>query len=81
MLSCEFSEISKNSFFYRTPSVAPSAFWRNNSLWTVQFSLENFQGHGFILIQKYVLEKWGPIYQFSLKNKTAEGNSAAISFP
>ena len=39
-------------------------------------------GHGFnILIHKYFWEEWEQIYQFSLKNKLTEGNSAAIYFP
>ena len=39
------------------------------------------EGHGFnILIQKYFLQEWEQIYQFSLKSKTMEGNSAATSF-
>ena len=33
------------------------------------------------LIHKYFLEEWEQIYQFSLKNKTTEDNSAAIYFP
>ena len=38
--------------------------------------------HGFnILIQKYSSEEWEQAYQFNLKNKTREGNSAATSFP
>ena len=38
-------------------------------------------GYGFnILIHKYFSEKWEQIYQFSLKNKTTEGNLAAIYF-
>ena len=41
-----------------------------------------FVGHGFdILILKYFLEKREQIYQFSLKIKATEGNSAAIYFP
>ena len=28
VFSCEFCEISKNTFFYRTPPVADSAHWR-----------------------------------------------------
>ena len=27
VLSCEFCEISKNTFFYRTPPVAASVLW------------------------------------------------------
>ena len=40
-------------------------------------------GHGFIIliILKYFSEEWEQIYQFSLKNKTTEGNSAATYFP
>ena len=39
-------------------------------------------GRGFNnLIHKYFLEEWKQIYQFSLKNKTKEDNSAAIYFP
>ena len=38
-------------------------------------------GHGFnILIRKYFSEEWEQIYQFSLKSKTTEGNSAGIYF-
>ena len=33
------------------------------------------------LIQKYFLGEWEQFYQFSLKSKTTEGNSAAIYFP
>ena len=37
-------------------------------------------GHGFnILI--YFSEEWEQIYEFSLKSKTTEGNSAAIFYP
>ena len=60
-------------------------FLRNNTLSTIQVSLSNLKflgGPSFnILIQKYFSEEWGQIYQFSLKSKTAEGNSVAISFP
>ena len=36
-------------------------------------------GRGFdILIHKYFSEEWGDIYQFSLKSKITEHNSAAI---
>ena len=39
-------------------------------------------GHGFnILIYKYFSEEWEQIYEFSLKSKTTEGNSAAIFYP
>ena len=39
-------------------------------------------GHGFnILIHKYFSEEGEQIYQFNLKSKTTEGNSAAIYFP
>ena len=55
-------------------------FYKSNNLWRVQFSLTNLQGYGFILIQKYVLEDWGQIYQFSLTDKTTEGSSVAIGF-
>ena len=49
---------------------------------TTQFSLTNLQGHSFdILIQQYVSEERGQIYQFDLKNKSTESNSVAISFP
>ena len=41
-----------------------------------------FGGCGFnILIHKYFSEEWEQIYQASPKNKTTEGNSAAIYFP
>ena len=56
-------------------------FLRNNTLSTIQVS-KFLGGPSFnILIQKYFSEEWGQIYQFSLKSKTAEGNSVAISFP
>ena len=66
------------------------SFLRYNTLWTVQFSLTNLQvqtskllaGHGFnILIQKCFSEEWKQIYQYIIKSKTTEGNSAATSFP
>ena len=66
------------------------SFLRYNTLWTVQFSLINLQvqtskllgGHSFnILIQKCFSEEWKQIYQYIIKSKTTEGNSAAISFP
>ena len=39
-------------------------------------------GHGFnILIHKYFPEEWEQIYQFSLKSKWTEGNSAVTYFP
>ena len=46
--------------------------FRNNSFWTVQFSLKNLKvswgAYGFnILIQKYASEKLEQIYEFSLK--------------
>ena len=34
-----------------------------------------------ILIHKYFSEEWEQIYKYSLKSKTAEGNSDAIYFP
>ena len=30
MFSCEFCEISKNTFFYRTPPVAASVSWERS---------------------------------------------------
>ena len=39
-------------------------------------------GHGFnIVIYKYFSEEWEQIYEFSLKSKTTEGNSAAMFYP
>ena len=54
-----------------------------NSIYKFPWQTSKFLGGlGFnILIQKYFSEEWEQIYQFSLKSKTTEGNSAAISFP
>ena len=42
----------------------------------------SFLAYGFsISFKNYFLEEWEQIHQFSLKSKTTEGNSAAISFP
>ena len=61
--------------------------------WTVKFSLENLHvswrlwflyfnhNYKYYYIHKYFSEEWEKIYQFSLKSKTAEGNSTAKSFP
>ena len=58
-LKCLFSKGHTDQFFLR-----------NSSLWTVQFSLINLQGHGFnIIIQSYVSKEWGHIYQHSLKKR------------
>ena len=44
------------------------------------FDQQTFGRHNFILIRKYVSEKWQHIYQFDLKNGTTERDSAAIRF-
>ena len=53
--------------------------------WTVKFSLTSttfLGGCGFkMLIHKYFSEEWERIFQFSLKIKTTEDNSAAIYLP
>ena len=35
MFPCEYCEIFKNSFFYRTPRVAASAQWKHNTFFTL----------------------------------------------
>ena len=53
-----------------------------NSTIFINKHLRCFGDHGFnIFIQKYLSEEWEQIYQFSLKNKTTGGKSAAINFP
>ena len=48
MFSCEFCEISKNTFFYRTPPVAASAFW---PYWTATPIIKE-EDHLFYLLWK-----------------------------
>ena len=53
-----------------------------NSAIFIKKTSEFLGGREFnILTQKYFSEEWEQIYQFSLKIKTTEGNSAAIYFP
>ena len=43
MFSCECGDISKNTFFYRTPLVTASVYYSDNIIMTMGISFEVFE--------------------------------------
>ena len=49
VFSCEFCEISKNTFFYRIPPVATSVYYNKNIMTPIRISFEVFQTHSELI--------------------------------
>ena len=57
VFSCEFCEISKNTFFYRIPLVAASEFWLMNSFFKHKYCEISYveQSEKVTVVKKYML--------------------------
>ena len=57
VFSCEFCEISKNTFFYRIPLVTASEFWLMNSFFKHKYCEIGYveQSEKVTVVKKYML--------------------------